>query len=76
MAVSSSADLRDTRFSTEVEESAYFFVTESLANVIKHAQATRVAVRLEASDGAITVADVTTGGAIVQARIPADVPGS
>ncbi|MFC7620330.1 sensor histidine kinase [Microlunatus sp. GCM10028923] len=55
LAVTSSAELRTARFPLVVEESAYFFVAEALTNVIKHASATRVAVRLTRSDGTIRI---------------------
>lgn len=53
--VTSSNDLRGSRLSVEFEESAYFFVAESMANVLKHAQATRVAINLAMSDRAIEI---------------------
>lgn len=42
--------LRAMRFDDDVEGAAYFFVTEALANVLKHADASRVDVRIEAVD--------------------------
>lgn len=39
--------LRATRFHDDVEGAAYFFVSESLANVLKHSRATKVDVTLE-----------------------------
>jgi signal transduction histidine kinase len=41
-----SPSLRRQRFTDEVEGAAYFFVSESLANVLKHSGATRVEVSL------------------------------
>jgi signal transduction histidine kinase len=39
------------RFKDDIEGAAYFFVTEGLANVLKHAAATRVRVELARSNG-------------------------
>ena len=47
----SSEGLRARRFDDDIEGAAYFFVTESLANVLKHANATRAAVSLACDDG-------------------------
>jgi signal transduction histidine kinase len=49
--VDSSPDLRSMRFKDDIEGAAYFFVTEGLANVLKHAAATRVRVELARSNG-------------------------
>lgn len=38
--------VRSTRYPVEVEESAYYFVSESLTNVLKHARATRAEIDL------------------------------
>lgn len=38
------------RFDDEIEGAAYFFITESLANVLKHSDATRAVVSLETED--------------------------
>lgn len=43
------------RFSTDVEGAAYFFCSEALGNVIKHAQASRAWVRFEASPDRLVV---------------------
>lgn len=53
--VSTTAGLRDARFAVTVEESAYYFVTEALTNVLKHAVATRAAVSLTRTDGVLEV---------------------
>lgn len=42
--------LRRRRFSDDVEGAVYFFVCEGLANVLKHAQASRVDIDLELTD--------------------------
>jgi signal transduction histidine kinase len=46
-----SEGLRERRFGDNIEGAAYFFVTESLANVLKHADATRATVSLAYDDG-------------------------
>jgi signal transduction histidine kinase len=46
-----SEGLRARRFGDNVEGAAYFFVTESLANVLKHADATRTTISLCYDDG-------------------------
>lgn len=50
-----------------VQSTAYFVVAEAVTNVVKHAGATRVSVRLAAADGTlhIEVADDGRGGAAV-----------
>jgi signal transduction histidine kinase len=51
VSLESSEGLRARRFNDDIEGAAYFFVTESLANVLKHADATRAAVSLKHDDG-------------------------
>ncbi|MFC7620348.1 sensor histidine kinase [Microlunatus sp. GCM10028923] len=51
--VSTSTGLRNARFPVEVEESAFYFVAESLTNVLKHARATNAAIDLVATDGSL-----------------------
>lgn len=55
----------DERFSPTVESAAYFVVSEALANITKHAHATRVLVRAERQNNhlALEVADDGIGGA-------------
>ncbi len=55
----------DARLDPEVESAALFFVTEALANILKHAEAEAVAVRMAvAPDGLrIEVEDDGSGGA-------------
>lgn len=43
--------LRNLRFEDDVEGAAYFFVTESLANVLKHSEASRAVVSLAPENG-------------------------
>jgi signal transduction histidine kinase len=45
-----SEGLRARRFGDNIEGAAYFFVTESLANVLKHAEATRITISLTYDD--------------------------
>jgi signal transduction histidine kinase len=54
-AVTAPDGLRDARFAIEVEASAYYFVSESLTNVLKHAGATAVAINLAATNGSLLV---------------------
>jgi signal transduction histidine kinase len=49
--VETSEGLRARRFRDHVEGAAYFFVSESLANVLKHAGAERATVSLTCADG-------------------------
>ena len=49
--VESSPELRATRFEDDIEGAAYFFVTEGLANVLKHAAATEARVEMLRSNG-------------------------
>lgn len=51
--VSTSSGLRDARFAVDVEESAFYFVAESLTNVLKHARATKAAIDLVATNGSL-----------------------
>ncbi len=54
------------RLPPEVEAAAYFFVSESLANVAKHAPSARAVVRTAVSERGLTleVADDGPGGAV------------
>ena len=45
--------LRRTRFTTDLEATAYYVVSESLANVAKHARATNVRVTLDQEAAAL-----------------------
>jgi signal transduction histidine kinase len=53
--------LRATRFHDDVEGAAYFFVSESLANVLKHSGATKVEVTLERGADRIELAVADNG---------------
>jgi PAS domain S-box-containing protein len=61
-------ELPSRRLPAEVEASVYFFVSEALTNVAKHARASRATVRLAADDHQLTVevADDGVGGASFQ----------
>ncbi len=58
-------DLEETKVSPEVASALWFVCSESLANVVKHAQAGHVRVALRGSDGSVrlTVEDDGRGGA-------------
>ena len=60
----------DVRLPAPVEASVYFFVSEALTNVVKHAQAREATVSMAADDGALTVevGDDGVGGAQVGRR--------
>jgi signal transduction histidine kinase len=47
---------REARYADDIEGAAYFVVTESLANVLKHARATRADVSIAHANGALEVA--------------------
>jgi signal transduction histidine kinase len=64
-------DVRPTkapRLSTQVESTVYFLVSEALANVAKHAHATRATVTVDIRDGQVTavVSDDGRGGATLR----------
>ncbi|MDP8930662.1 MAG: histidine kinase, partial [Actinomycetota bacterium] len=63
---------RGARFAPEVEAAGYFFVSEALANALKHASATRLVVRLLLHDQTLVVEVIDDGVGFV----PADVDGS
>jgi signal transduction histidine kinase len=61
--VDAPAELRRRRFPDDVEGAAYFFVTEGLANTLKHASASQagVSIRLSEGDLELTVTDNGVG---------------
>jgi len=73
-----SEGLRARRFGDNIEGAAYFFVTESLANVLKHADATRTTISLTFDDGRLQLGvaddgrgfdpDAATSGALAGLR--------
>jgi PAS domain S-box-containing protein len=58
-------DVLAERLPADIESSAYFIVAEALTNVVKHARATRAAVKAALADGVLTleVSDDGAGGA-------------
>jgi signal transduction histidine kinase len=60
--VTLSVELDENRYDSAVETAAYFAVSEALANAIKHANAERIAIRIEAADR-LLVAEVVDDGA-------------
>jgi signal transduction histidine kinase len=61
-------DVVEERLPEQVEAAAYFLISEALANVAKHAQASHVLVSVARSDGRATVqvVDDGVGGAALQ----------
>ena len=59
-------NVEDGRFATEVESTAYFLASEALANVTKHAHASRARIEARKTDGTLVVAveDDGVGGAV------------
>ena len=55
----------DARFAAPLEASVYFFVSEALSNVVKHADASRASIRIVVDGGRLTVEvrDDGVGGA-------------
>jgi len=47
--------LRNQRFSDNIEGAAYFFITESLTNVLKHSDATSARVGIERTNGVLSM---------------------
>ncbi|HEY2441361.1 MAG TPA: histidine kinase [Solirubrobacteraceae bacterium] len=58
-------DVTERRLPRVLEDSVYFFVSEALTNVVKHARASRAAVQVAAGDALLTVevSDDGRGGA-------------
>jgi signal transduction histidine kinase len=59
--VETSPGLRSHRFEDDVEGAAYFFVTEGLTNVLKHAEATEARVELRRSNGDLELSVIDNG---------------
>jgi signal transduction histidine kinase len=61
VAINATSDVRDLRYPEAVEAAGYFIACESLANVLKHARASRATVSIEAEDHTLKVS-VTDDG--------------
>jgi signal transduction histidine kinase len=61
VSVTASEGLRAERFDDNIEGAAYFFVSESLANVLKHANASRSSVSMTHDDGRLVLAVADDG---------------
>jgi signal transduction histidine kinase len=61
VAINATSDVRDLRYPEAVEAAGYFIACESLANVLKHAGASRATVSIEAEDHTLKVS-VTDDG--------------
>ena len=66
MPVPTTVEAEPDRLPPDVEATAYFVASEALANVVKHAQASKAAVRARREDGilVIEVEDDGVGGAV------------
>lgn len=62
-------ELRDQRFDDDIEGASYFFVTEGLANVLKHATATTARVAISRVNGRIELEVGDNGGGFDTASI-------
>jgi signal transduction histidine kinase len=69
--IEAAPETRDLRYAEEVEATAYFFVTEALANALKHAAPTQIRVRLRQRESTLVV-EVTDDGVGFR---PAEVTG-
>jgi signal transduction histidine kinase len=67
--VEASPGLRSIRFHDDVEGAAYFFVTEGLTNVLKHAAATKARVGLRRLNGHLELSVADNGHGFDPARI-------
>lgn len=59
--IEASPGLRSRRFRDDVEGAAYFFVTEGLTNVLKHAEATEARVGLRRDNGSLMLSIADNG---------------
>jgi signal transduction histidine kinase len=72
VAIDAETEMRQVRFADEIEGAAYFLVSEGLANVMKHARATRASVRLSLEGDRLLVEVSDDGSGFA----PAEAPGS
>ncbi|WP_116202571.1 sensor histidine kinase [Amycolatopsis circi] len=85
VAVDADPEVRAARFAVDLEETAYFIVSEALANVLKHARATQVTMRLSLEAGELCLeirdngcgfpSDSTDGSGLAGLRDRADTVG-
>ncbi len=64
-----SPGLRSSRFDDDVEGAAYFFVTESLTNILKHADASSAHVRITRSNGELVLRVADDGKGFETGRV-------
>lgn len=55
VSIETDPEMRQTRFHPDVEAAAYFFVSEALANALKHAKPSRVVLRMRTEGQSLTV---------------------
>jgi signal transduction histidine kinase len=68
VSIEASTSMRGARYPEEIEAAAYFVVSESLTNVLKHAAVNRASVRLSAGPKNLTV-QVTDDGVGLSANV-------
>ncbi|HEX6220037.1 MAG TPA: sensor histidine kinase, partial [Acidimicrobiia bacterium] len=61
VSIDADTHLYRTRYAADVEAAAYFMVTEAVANVVKHAQASSVSIAIADNDGHLIVAVADDG---------------
>jgi signal transduction histidine kinase len=61
VSITAPGELHSVRYDDDIEGAAYFFVTEALANVLKHAEAKRVAISMSPSEDELQIAVVDDG---------------
>lgn len=55
VSVLADASVNTARFAVDIEESAFYLISEALTNVLKHAYASHVTIRLAMTDGSLLV---------------------
>lgn len=68
--VDAPASLRSLRYEDDIEGAAYFFVTEALTNVLKHADATHVTVSMSPESGRLRLEVFDNGHGFDASRTP------